>query len=531
MNTHPVAFVAFKEFDNLGVGYLASVLSEAGYESSVIDFREGKEKILNILKSQNPILIGFSIIFQYHIYEFRELLKYLRKGGINCHFTAGGLYASLRYEELFKIIPSLDSIVRFEGEHTLLELVKSIYSGADWKKVKSIVFKNDGKLIANPLRSIEMDLDNFPVPKRSPLSEYALDKKFATILAGRGCIHDCIFCNIREFYQHLSGPKKRIRRPEMVVKEMEQLHREEDCSVFLFQDDDFPVKTEEGSEWIKTFCLELKNRKLFDKIMWKINCRPDEIDYDSFAMMKDNGLYLVFLGLEDGTDSGLKRLNKHMTVAGSLNGINVLKKLEIGFDYGFMLFQPSSNFRSVNDNLDFLKQICDDGYSPVTFLKMLPYFETRIEKELHKEGRLTGKPGFLDYNFTEESMNFYFKFITDCLMNWLRDADGLSNISKWARNYLSVFLHYFEITPQLPSISQEIKTTISDSNIYLLNSLKELGALFESGKYNNGNYEDLNRYLEDINLKHHHFIEQINNSMSKLMRIVYRQQNSQFAII
>src|ERR1035437_2086611 len=482
MNTHPVAFIAFKQFDNLGVGYMASVLSEAGYEPMIIDFNERKKEILKILKNQKPLVVGFSVIFQNHIYEFKELISYLRRAGVNCHFTAGGNYASLRYEELLKIIPSLDSVVRFEGEYAFLELVKCIYNGADWKKIKSIAFMNDGNLIANPLRPLEKNLDSFPFPKRSPLKEYALDKKFATILAGRGCIHNCLFCNVREFYQQLSGPKKRIRRPEIVVEEIELLHHEEDCSVFLFQDDDFPVRTEEGSEWIKTFCRELERKNLTDKIMWKINCRPDEIDHDSFAMMKNHGLFLVFLGIEDGTDIGLKRLNKHMTVAKSLKGINILK--------------------------------------------MLPYFETRIEKQLREEGRLKGKPGFLDYDFRDESMNHYYDFVTDCLIDWLRDSDGLLNIAKWARNYISVFSCYFELTPEIPLISKDIKNTISECNLYLLDKMKELAPLFESGKYNSGNYKDLNSYREDINMKHDHFIEQINNSMVRLMSIADRQIKS-----
>lgn len=525
MNT-PVALIAFKEFDNLGVGYLASVLSEAGYEPLIIDFQNDKKEILEILKDKKPLLVGFSVIFQYHIYKFRELMSFLRKGGVSCHFTAGGNYASLRYEELFKIIPSLDSVVRFEGEYTFLELVNSINSGSDWKKIKSIAFKNEGKLIVNPLRPFEKNLDNFPIPVRSPLTQYALNKKFATILAGRGCNYECLFCNIREFYQQLSGPKKRIRNPFLVVGEMDYLHHEKDCSVFLFQDDDFPVKTESGAEWIKTFCRELKNKELIDKIMWKINCRPDEIDYDSFAMMKNHGLFLVFLGIEDGTNEGLKRLNKHMTVERSIEGINILKKLEIGFDYGFMLFQPSSTFRSILDNLDFLREICGDGYSSVTFLKMLPYFETRIEKELRKDGRLKGKPGFLDYDFPVESMNHYYDFISDCLINWFRDTDGLLNVSKWARNYMLVFSHYFDLTPEIPQISKDIKNTISECNIYLLDTMKELSSLFETGKFNSGNYKELDSYREDINLKHDHFIEQINNSMVRLLSIVDRQRRS-----
>ena len=64
---------------------------------------------------------------------------------------------------------------------------------------------------------------------------------------------------------------------------MDFLHKKQDCSVFLFEDDDFPVKTKNGSEWIDKFCKELKRKKLDDKIMWKINCRPDEIDHDQFC--------------------------------------------------------------------------------------------------------------------------------------------------------------------------------------------------------------------------------------------------------
>jgi len=302
-----------------------------------------------------------------------------------------------------------------------------------------------------------------------------------------------------------------------------------DCSVFLFQDDDFPVRTDKDSEWLVRFCKELKRKKLTDKIMWKINCRPDEVDYDSFALMKNHGLYLVFLGIEDGTDIGLIRLNKHMTVAKSLEGINILKKLEIGFDYGFMLFQPSSTYRSVNDNLDFLREICGDGFSPVTFLKMMPYSATPIERELRKEGRLKGKPGFFDYDFPDESMNHFYEFITDCFMEWLRDSDGLLNISKWARNYISVFSHFFEMIPEILLISKDVKNTISESNLFLLDTMKKLATLFESGKYNNGNYNDLKSYRKIIKLKQEHYKELINNSMIELLTLTESQQYLQSA--
>ena len=520
-----VVLVAFKEFDNLGVGYLASVLSEAGYEPQIVDFRIGKEELLAIIKKLNPMIVGFSVIFQYYINDFREVINYLRKSGIRSHFSAGGQYASMRYEELFKIVQSLDSIVRFEGEYTFLELVNQIHSGTDWRQIKGLAYKEKDKILANPLRSPESDLDKFPFPLRSSPEDYALNKKFATIIAGRGCVNNCSFCNNTEYIKQSSAPFKRIRKPEKVVEEICYLYHKKNCSVFLFEDDDFPVRTVNGSDWLEKFCNELKCKNLADKIMWKINCRPDEVDYEKFALMKKQGLYLVFLGIDDGTDSGLELLNKHMTVAQSLKGINTLKKLEIGFDYGFMLFQPASTFVSVNHNLDFLRQLCSDGTTPVSFLKLRPYFDTRIEMELKKEGRLKGNKGYLDYDFFSDSLNRYYKFISDSFMEWLNDPEGLGNILKWARNYFSVFSHFYKMTPEVQSLSAQNLKCIAQSNIFLLDTLKELSDIFEKGRYKKKSGE-LTAYKNNIKEEHDKYKEQTGNCVRKVSRIAEYQRLS-----
>jgi radical SAM superfamily enzyme YgiQ (UPF0313 family) len=523
MSTHTVVFVAFKEFDNLGVGYLASVLSDEGYEAMIIDIRDGKAEILNLLREQKPLIVGFSVIFQYYIHEFAELIVYLRKSGIISHFSAGGQYASMKNEDLFKYIPPLDSVVRFEGEYTFLELVNCVYSGGDWRKIKGLAFKDNGRITVNPLRPPETDLDRFPFPMRSPLKSYALGKKVATILAGRGCVNNCSFCNNTEYLRQSSLPIRRIRKPGKVVEEMEFLYHKKKCSVFLFEDDDFPLKTGKSFDWIDRFCKELKRKKLDDKIMWKINCRPDEVDHNCFALMKNHGLFLVFLGIDDGTDAGLVRLNKHMSIEESIQGVNILKKLEIGFDYGFMLFQPASTFTSVNDNLDFLRQLCKDGTTPVIFLKMMPYFETRVEKDLRKDGRLKGEPGFWDYDFLNISLNHYYDYIMDSLAEWLSDGNGLTNVAKWARNYISVFSHFYRMTPDLRTISAEIKKEVAQSNLFLLDILKELAAVFESGKYDPVKYRDLTGYGENIRKNHDKFKKQIISSVDKVCCIAEYQ--------
>ena len=104
MDNNRVVFVTLNQVDNLGIGYLSAALSSNGYEPFIIDIQNGREEIPKILKRLKPKVVGFSIIFQYHILEFKKLINYLRNEGIDCHFTAGGYYASLRYKKLFEII-------------------------------------------------------------------------------------------------------------------------------------------------------------------------------------------------------------------------------------------------------------------------------------------------------------------------------------------------------------------------------------------------------------------------------------------
>jgi anaerobic magnesium-protoporphyrin IX monomethyl ester cyclase len=516
MKETPVVFIAAREYENLGIGYMAAVLSQNGFKTRVIDFNQSKKDILRKLRIIDPFIVGFSVIYQYHIDKFSELISYLRDNGIRCHFTAGGHYASIKYTELFELVPWLDSVLRFEGEYPMLELTKSIYSGTEWRNMRNLVYRNNDKLIVNPLRPLQIDLDSLPFPQRTSLTRYAFDKKFALILAGRGCIHNCSFCNLKAFYRPLSGPARRTRLPEKVAEEMETLFRKRKCRVFLFQDDDFPVNQVNEPEWIYRFCQELKTRGLKNKIIWKINCRPDEVTEALFSLLKNNGLFLVFLGIEDGTDSGLSSLNKNMTIEQSLEGIRILKKLKIGFDFGFLLFQPATTFRSLYENLNFLLEICGDGYSPVTYLKLMPYYESEVEKELESAGRINGIPGYRDYDFIEEQMNRYFEFITMCFLNWTRDPGGLVNILKWARNFFLVYSRFYGDHPGVKKLHNRFKRVVSVSNRFFLNSMKEMAGIFESGHLIEAKKEYLESSLKSIRIKHDLYVEQIKNIIIEL---------------
>lgn len=497
----PVVFIAFLEQDNLGIGYISSMLLAHNIQIKIVDFRLGENRILQVIKNVSPEIIGFSIIFQYHILQFKRLVEFLRRNNVTCHFNAGGHFPSLRYNELLTLLPQLNSVTLFEGEHTFLELVQSILQNKEWRNIKGLAFNENGKVQTNTLRPLEPDIDSFPPPVRQPLREYALGKKYATILAGRGCYYNCSFCSIREFYSKPEGPLKRIRKPEMVVREMELLFHQKNCTVFMFQDDDFPVASPKAKNWIETFCSLLHKNNLAENIAWKINCRPDEVNKDLFDTMKNAGLFLVYLGIENGTDAGLQLMNKHIKASKNIQAVQILNQLDLKFDFGFMLFHPESTFQSVRENLTFLDTICGDGTSPVTYCKMLPYAATKIETLLKKEGRLKGETGFEDYDFKHPALDRYYRFSIGCFEEWLSSHEGVLNVARWARYYMAVYEKFFQPDKKTAELKNALKQTISKSNRYLTSQMAELLKLFETNEINSNRAELPEKFKENIKNK------------------------------
>ena len=90
-----VLLVGYQDQGNLGMGYLASVLDEHGHTVELIDVRDGPEAVAKRVRETQPLVVGFSLIFQFFLPQFRDVATLLRAQGVTSHFTIGGHYASL----------------------------------------------------------------------------------------------------------------------------------------------------------------------------------------------------------------------------------------------------------------------------------------------------------------------------------------------------------------------------------------------------------------------------------------------------
>jgi radical SAM superfamily enzyme YgiQ (UPF0313 family) len=474
--SRPVMLVGFQNQGNLGLGYLAAVLRQYGYTARVVDIEQEPEEIVRIAREINPILIGFSLIFQFFIDRYGDLLYGLRDAGIDCHFTMGGHFPSLSYEQTLDLVPELDSVVRFEGEMTLVELVDAISSGRDWHDIHGLAYWSNGKAVVTPARALVEDLDQLPYPDRDYEPEVVLGRTIMPILASRGCARTCSFCSIHTFYRAAPGRIVRTRKPSEVVREMRMLHDERDIRIFLFQDDDFPLFGTVWRRWANEFVDELHRSGLPEKVIWKMNCRADAVDRDLFIKMRDAGLYLVYMGLESGSEQGLETLHKQITVAQNLRAVEILKSIGLMFEYGFMLLDPSSTFESVRENLKFLRTILADGCLPVTFCRMLPYDGTPIKDELVRTGRLRGDVCNPDYDFLDPRLADFYEELTNVvsMSGWIHGLKAVTSQLGWAWHEVATLDRLFPTLPGMPQYKQTLRRMTKTSNDLLLQVVEDL---------------------------------------------------------
>jgi len=484
--SRPVLLIGFQNQGNLGLGYLASTLRQYGYTVETLDFEKEPEEILRVAQQLNPILIGFSLIFQFYIHRFGAMIRYLREHGCTCHMTMGGHFPSLSYSETLAVVPELDSVVLFEGEMTLVELVDALSKAEDWRSIRGIAYSQGGEVIATSLRPLISDLDQLPYPERNYQPMVVLGRTIMPILASRGCARTCSFCSIHTFYRAAPGKVVRTRKPAEVVREMRSLHEERGVQIFLFQDDDFPLFGPVWRRWANEFVDELWRSGLVGRVIWKINCRADAVDRELFIRMREAGLYLVYMGLESGSEEGLETLNKGITVEQNLRAVALLKSIGLMFEYGFMLFDPSSTFDSILANLDFLRKIVGDGSTAATFCRMLPYDGTPIKEELARTGRLRGDVCNPDYDFLDPRLGDFYEGLTTVvdIQGWIHGFRALSLQLSWAWHEVAVLEKLFPALPGMAEYQHTLRGITSASNMLLFRVVEDTSCVYSDNRSN-----------------------------------------------
>jgi radical SAM superfamily enzyme YgiQ (UPF0313 family) len=245
-------------------------------------------------------------------------------------------------EELVPVA-ELDYVFRGEGEVSFVHLVEAIERGQ--RPAEKIV-------IGEP-----PDLDTIPYPDRELFKAqeqpWWLTGKtpFVTIIAGRGCVYNCSYCQPAE--RIMFGKKVRRRSVDNVIGELKMLRDRYHFNAFMFHDDCLI----EDPAWVRQFCHRYREEGFHQEFICQgradLICRHRDL----IAGMRSAGLVGLIIGFESGSQRVLNFVRKGVKVEQNFEAAAICRELGIKIQANYMLGLPTETKDEIRETLAMIAKI------------------------------------------------------------------------------------------------------------------------------------------------------------------------------
>jgi radical SAM superfamily enzyme YgiQ (UPF0313 family) len=363
----------------LGLAYIASVLRQ-NHEVKIIDSNVLNYTISDVereLRSFNPDVVGITSVTPsiYEAYKVAETAKKVRE---DCKVVLGGPHATFMPRQTMEECEYIDIIVRGEGEETTSELIENIEKGAPLNEVKGITFREKNEIIDTEPRPFIKNIDDIPFPSRDllPMHLYKFNGvKYTTMLTSRGCPFKCSFCSSSRLF----GGYWRGRSPENVLEEMKIVYEEYGIRNIEFMDDTFTLNQERAEK----ICDEIIKQGW--DISWGASSRVDTLSKKLVEKMKKAGCWIIFLGIESGSQKILDAIGKRITLEQVKKAVKILKDAGIQVLGSFIIGFVQDTKETIKETIKFAKSL---NLNYAEFSILTPYPGTPIFDYAKKHGML-----------------------------------------------------------------------------------------------------------------------------------------------
>ena len=336
---------------------------------------------------------------------------------------SAGIIPSLCHDELLAQFPEIDSVVRYEGEETLIELVERLRAGQEWRDIAGIAYLRGGTEVVATRRGRWCRIST-RCPSRTGPYEPEHIGGFPTLplLASRGCARRCSFCSIHTFYRTAPGKVVRVRKPE-------QSHRGDAAPPSPARRARLPVPgrrlpavgQRRGGAGRTSWSARLHDSGLADKTIWKISCRAEYVEPELFAGdARGRASSSSTWASNPASKPGLEVLYKQMTVEQNLSARRRRSRSSASCSRtaSCCSTRRARSSRSARTSGSCARSSATDRRRPL-FCRMLPYGGTPIRDQLAKEGRLRGDLTHPDYDFLDLRLNEYHRLLTRAVRPWI----------------------------------------------------------------------------------------------------------------
>ena len=414
-------------FEMYPIGFLtmANYLVRRGMSVRIVNlaYRMLDDKNFDVerfIKKLRARAFGIDLHWLPHCQGSTEIAKIIKKYHPETPVVFGGFSSSYFYRELIGF-DQVDYILRGDStEEPLYQLMEIIRSGelSELGDVPNLVWKDNEKVIANPLTNISTDLSEIDFDYRLmfkqvlnyrdiksivPFSDW-FRYPITTIPVVRGCSNECSGCGGSKsaFKNFACRTKPAFREPDKLVEEIRTIQKHIKSPVFLLGD-----LNDNGPEYIKEFFKHAGSLDRDIQMFFEFFRPPDNSFFDMAQKTFSNVCYEMS---PDSHDEGIRRkMGKRFSNKELVDSIKyALGKGGMRFDLYFMTGLPGQTKESIMETVDF----CKDIYEYTGWDKRFMPFISPMAPFLDPGSRAFEDPSKFGYKLTRKSLKDHIEAMT-----------------------------------------------------------------------------------------------------------------------
>ncbi|MEW6490172.1 MAG: lipid biosynthesis B12-binding/radical SAM protein [Thermodesulfobacteriota bacterium] len=374
----------------LGISLVAAAVERAGHAVRLLDLRWDAGELATSVEAWRPDVVGLGIRnvdnltwgrSVSYLPEIEAAVAELRTA-FQGPLILGGSGYSLFPAALLRRLGADWGVVG-EGEEAFPSLLDTLSRGADLAPVPGVVCRETGDRPATPRATAP--LMRHPL-RQDLLAHYLPTGAAVGVQAKRGCAFACTYCT----YPALEGRTLRLREPDDVVDEVEELAGAGARSVF-FVDDTFNIPADHA----EGICRRLVERGV--RVSWSAFVHPGRLAPELAEWMRRSGC----AGLEFGTDSlsdpVLEALQKGFTAAEVTASAAAAAGAGIPAAHYLLLGSPGETPATLAQTLE-----AGDRLPPAAFIALVGvrlYPGTELVARARAEGLCGGDDSLLEPTF------------------------------------------------------------------------------------------------------------------------------------
>jgi hopanoid biosynthesis associated radical SAM protein HpnJ len=290
-----------------------------------------------------------------------------------------GAHVAVAPDRSLQASTAIDFVARNEFDYTIQEVAE----GRPIDTIEGLSYRSaSGRIVHNRERAILEDMDRLPFVTEVYARDLTIEDYFigyllhpyVSLYTGRGCRSRCTFCL---WPQTVGGHRYRTRSPENVAEEIRRATALfPSVKEYFFDDDTFTDDLPRAEDIARRLGLL--------GVTWSCNAKAN-VPFETLKILRDNGLRLLLVGYETGSQQILNNIRKGTRVDVARRFTADCHRLGITIHGTFIVGLPGETRETIRDTIRFANEI-----NPHTIQVSLaaPYPGTELHRQAEEKGWL-----------------------------------------------------------------------------------------------------------------------------------------------